>query len=771
MKARNILTLFFIILIIGTIYSLPQNIVVKQKTINCGEEITKNTILTQDLICGDNGLIISTNNIILDCNNHSISAITKEGHFATGNGIKLNGVENVTVRNCKINGYQYGIYLDNSYYNVIYNNIFDNNINAYETENSFSNEWDLNSWQTGNGWFDLEENPNYPNYYSIAGPGNGRDNYPIPTNPNNIVAMPVASQESGNVNYLSFVSLSTTTSDAIIRFTTDGTTPTETSEIYTQPILIDNSFTLKAKAFKMGYYPSSVSSYFYIIQTVSNPVASYNSGDINYLSEITLSTTTPQATIRYTLDGSVPNENSSIYVSPIVISQSVILKAKAYRNGFVPSSVVTYNYVVHTVANPISSVPSGNISSVTQLTLSTPTPQATIRYTLDGSVPNENSSIYVSPITIDQNLTIKAKAYRAGYIPSQVVTYNYVFVQLQLACGDTIDSNITLTQDIVCGQDQWVALTISSNNITIDCNGHTINGSPGIDDWGINIIGRSGITIKNCTFLNLNFPIYHEDGSYTKIIDNNFWYTRHGPILRKGSNNLIMDNNIIGTEMDGIGVIGYLNDGIPSSDNNVINNQVIGCGSDYASVDLSYAHGTIVRDNNIYATGQYDSSGIMLSAFSSNNLVEHNLINNGDYGIWVAWGSSNNLFKNNRISNSYYNGLYLDSEVYNNVVTQNDFLNNYSNAYQEADQTNVWSQNGVGNYWFNHNCIDINIPIGICDNPYYLPGGVDNFPLANPVWNTRNEIFLKNIDSKIDNYDNQKQIAIKENNRTKKIRK
>ena len=731
---RRYFLLVFLVLIIGSVFASPLNVTAKEKTIKCGDILTRNTILKTDLACGANALIIGSNNITLDCNGHNISTISLQGQTIDASGITLNNIQGTTIRNCKVSGYHYGIYFNNSQNNQIYNNIFDNNINAYETENSFSNEWDLNSWQTGNGWFDLENNSGYPNYYEISGPGNGRDNYPIPTNPNNVVAMPVASQESGNVNYLSFVSLSTTTPGATIRFTTDGTTPTETSEIYSQPILINHSFTLKVKAFKLGYYSSNVSSYFYIIQTVSNPVASYESGDLNYLSEVVLSTTTPQSTIRYTIDGNEPNENSQIYVSPIVISQIVTLKAKAYRNGFVPSSVVTYNYVIHTVANPVSSVPSGNINNVTQLTLSTTTPQATIRYTIDGSIPNENSQIYVSPITIDQNFTLRAKAYREEYAPSQVVTYNYVFFFIQLFCGDTISSNTILTQDINCQEEQWVALTVSVDNITIDCNNHTINGSPGIDDWGINIIGRNGITIKNCIFTNLNFPIYHEDGSFNRIIDNNFWYTRHGPVLRKGNHNLISGNIVTGAEMDGIGVVGYLNDGIPSTDNNVINNTLLSCGSDYASMEISYGSNNLIRDNFIQATGQYDSSGIMLSAFSSNNLIEHNDINNGDYGIWVAWGSSNNLIKDNRISNSLYNGLYLDSEVYNNVVTHNDFLNNASQAYQEADSTNAWSQNGIGNYWHNHNCIDINVPIGICDNPFYLPGGQDNFPLASPVW-------------------------------------
>jgi hypothetical protein len=164
MKARNLFVLFFIILFKNN-FSLPQNIVAKEKIIRCGETLTKNTILKNDMVCGSNGLIIDINNIILDCNGHNISVIALNGNFVQGNGITLNNNQEVTIKNCKINGYQYGIFLNNTRFNTINNNILDNNINAYENEDSYSNQWDLNSWETGNGWFDLEINTGYPNYY------------------------------------------------------------------------------------------------------------------------------------------------------------------------------------------------------------------------------------------------------------------------------------------------------------------------------------------------------------------------------------------------------------------------------------------------------------------------------------------------------------------------------------------------------------------------------------------------------------------------------
>jgi len=308
--------------------------------------------------------------------------------------------------------------------------------------------------------------------------------------------------------------------------------------------------------------------------------------------------------------------------------------------------------------------------------------------------------------------------------------------QPPVLCGDTISQSITLSNDINCGVDQWVVLNVVADNITLDCAGHTITGSPGIDDWGINIIGRSGVTIRNCHFQNLNFPIYHEDGSCNIIVNNLFNGTRHGPILRKGGFNHIVNNTILSAELDGIGVVGYLNDGIPSINNIVSNNTLLHCGSDYASVELSYAHNTLVEGNYIVGTGQYDNSIIMLSAFSINNTISHNRGMGGDYGFWVAWGSGNNTIVGNYISNSSYVGIYIDSETQWNRMSNNTVLSSaQNNAYQEPTaELNDWEIGGFGNYWGDHNCVDLLAPIGICDNPYNFPGDTDYSPLANPTW-------------------------------------
>jgi chitinase len=62
------------------------------------------------------------------------------------------------------------------------------------------------------------------------------------------------------------VNISCTISGATIRYTTDGTDPTESSAEYTAPVAISQSCTLKAKAFKTGWTASAIKSAAYTIE-------------------------------------------------------------------------------------------------------------------------------------------------------------------------------------------------------------------------------------------------------------------------------------------------------------------------------------------------------------------------------------------------------------------------------------------------------------------------------------------------------------------------
>ncbi|HKX63122.1 MAG TPA: lamin tail domain-containing protein, partial [Verrucomicrobiae bacterium] len=62
--------------------------------------------------------------------------------------------------------------------------------------------------------------------------------------------------------------------------------------------------------------------------------------------------------------------------------------------------------------------------------LSTATPGATIRYTLDGSEPTANTGLpYVAPLRVTNTTYLRAAAFRANTLPSTIRTHSYLFNQ------------------------------------------------------------------------------------------------------------------------------------------------------------------------------------------------------------------------------------------------------------------------------------------------------------------------------------------------------
>lgn len=62
---------------------------------------------------------------------------------------------------------------------------------------------------------------------------------------------------------------------------------------------------------------------------------------------VTITTSTPGATIRYTTDGSTPGEsNGTVYTGPISITQTTALRAAAFKAGWEATNVDTHSYLI-----------------------------------------------------------------------------------------------------------------------------------------------------------------------------------------------------------------------------------------------------------------------------------------------------------------------------------------------------------------------------------------------------------------------------------------
>lgn len=78
--------------------------------------------------------------------------------------------------------------------------------------------------------------------------------------------------------------------------------------------------------------------------------------------------------------------------------------------------------------NPKPTAKRGYVEAPFVLNLTNELAGVSIRYTLDGSSPSATvGQLYSGPLRIDKTTVLRAIAYRANYLPSQVVTFSYLF--------------------------------------------------------------------------------------------------------------------------------------------------------------------------------------------------------------------------------------------------------------------------------------------------------------------------------------------------------
>ncbi|MFB3915355.1 MAG: chitobiase/beta-hexosaminidase C-terminal domain-containing protein [Terriglobales bacterium] len=220
-------------------------------------------------------------------------------------------------------------------------------------------------------------------------------------------ATPTFSPMPGTYNAPPTVSLMTATVGASIYFTTDGSTPTTSSALYTGPFVLSSTSRVRAIASGGGFGPSPVASTLYTVQAAA-PRFSPAPGTYSTAQTVTLSSTSPGATIYYTTDGSMPTTASAVYAAPITVSASTTIRAIAGGGGYTSSSAITGSYNIAPVMPAFTPLPWTYTAQQT-VTL-TSSPGATIYYTMDGSNPTTASTPYTGPISVFRTTTIKAIA-------------------------------------------------------------------------------------------------------------------------------------------------------------------------------------------------------------------------------------------------------------------------------------------------------------------------------------------------------------------------
>ena len=232
--------------------------------------------------------------------------------------------------------------------------------------------------------------------------------------------------------------ISTTTSWSSIHYTTDGTTkPSSTiGTEYGEPFPLTDETTIKAIVTKGGYTDSEVTTT--TIYKVATPAIQ---DDGNHA--ISITTTTPRATIYYTTDGSDPTTSSTryTYTGPSADFSDQPIRAIAVKDGMINSDIVE-DCISIKCATPVISFN----DATSMVTITCATEGSTIYYTITGSDPTDSSTPYNNtPFSVTSTTTVKAIATHATKDPSSVAE-----LTISQVATPTIQNNGSNAISITC---------------------------------------------------------------------------------------------------------------------------------------------------------------------------------------------------------------------------------------------------------------------------------------------------------------------------------
>ena len=264
--------------------------------------------------------------------------------------------------------------------------------------------------------------------------------------------IPVISPENGTVFTSSLsISMSCGSEGSIIRYTKDGSVPSEGSPVYAK-FKIYGKTTIMAAAFNDDGSHSDIVTASYALGQCADPIVSPTDGTVFKHSGqvVSIAQNGEEGVLRYTVDGSDPTSVSAIYTGPFMVDDSVVVKAKVFSDNYFDSAVVTVNLTREweTVATPVVTAGAEFTGRETEVVIACSTPGATIRYTTNGDEPTSHSPKYTGSFWVSKSCTIKAVAMCADYLMSAIASRTVTKVW---GIGDTMgapDHAFTTSGDV-----------------------------------------------------------------------------------------------------------------------------------------------------------------------------------------------------------------------------------------------------------------------------------------------------------------------------------
>jgi parallel beta-helix repeat protein len=251
-----------------------------------------------------------------------------------------------------------------------------------------------------------------------------------------------------------------------------------------------------------------------------------------------------------------------------------------------------------------------------------------------------------------------------------------------VACGSTITSSTTLKADI--GPCPGAGIVIGKNGITLNCAGHVITGSNLA--YGVDLTGRSGVTVKKCVVEDFDDGFYLSGSSNNKLVKNTAESDGDGFYLFSSTWNMLTSNTADGNTYYGFALSG-------SCSGNTLKSNVANQNNDAGFIlfELTASNKLIKNTADQNLGGGSSGYGFEVEGSSGQKLTS-NTADSNNYGFYVTSSMSNKLGSNLAYGNEVY-GFFDDSTGSGTSGT--------ANTYSPMDFCN---SNGFGGAF----------PIGLC---------------------------------------------------------
>ncbi len=198
-----------------------------------------------------------------------------------------------------------------------------------------------------------------------------------------------------------------------------------------------------------------------ILPLAATPAISLAAGTYTPGQSVTISDTTPGATIYYAINGT-PVAGTNPYSGAITVSATETIEAIAVANGYTNSAVASAAYIIESPAsNPTFSVASGSYTSVQSVSISDTTPGVTIYYAVNGAPVVGTNPYNGGTIAVSSSETIEAIAAGSGYSNSAVTSATYT-INLPPPNFTVAASSTSLT--LVSGGQGTITITVTPLN-------------------------------------------------------------------------------------------------------------------------------------------------------------------------------------------------------------------------------------------------------------------------------------------------------------------